>query len=314
METGIVLLVAVLVIFVVVSIGMFFFTFVRRKGARLDDLTVKENSSLRKYHALIQEGMDFIDRYPRKIVTTKSYDGLKLSASEFCCKHARGTMILFHGYRSMAKRDFSCAVRMYLQHGLNVVMVDQRSHGASEGRLITFGVKERKDVLSWINYVRERFGEDEPIFLGGMSMGATTVMMATELDLPENVKGQVVDCGYTSAADIIGLVSVRKYHVPASITLTMMEWVCRLFGGFSLYESSSVTALAKKDNIPVFFIHGKADRLVPYEMSIQSYEAAASRKYILLVEGAAHGCSYLVDPEGVDSRIGDFIDRCFAVR
>lgn len=63
-------------------------------------------------------------------------------------------------------------------------MVDERAHGKSEGKVITFGIRERCDCKLWAEYAVKRYGENKDIFLAGVSMGAASVMMASNLGLP----------------------------------------------------------------------------------------------------------------------------------
>lgn len=283
----------------------FFVAFVRRTDAT-SPFSEKHMTFLSRYRDVIEAGIRFIETQPHTRVYTTSFDGLRLAARYYPCGNSRRTILLFHGYRSTAQRDFSCAVEMYGKLGLNVLLIDQRSHGESAGRLITFGVKERRDVLSWIDFVHTHIDRDAALFLGGLSMGASTVLMSTALSLPYTVKGIIADCGFTSPADIIGRVARQDYHVPARVALPVLDLLCRLVGKFSIRETSTTAALTAS-TIPVCFIHGKADHFVPYEMSVTAYQAAAGEKHLYLVEGAEHGCSFLLDPEGITAAIRDFV-------
>ena len=140
---------------------------------------------------------------PCEKVWTKSFDGLNLCARLYVNDPKAPFDILFHGYKSGSIKDFSGGINLSLNNGHNVLLVDQRAHGDSEGHIISFGLNERFDVLSWVNYLIERYGNDILIGLYGISMGAATVIMASELDLPKNVKLVVADCPFSSAEDII---------------------------------------------------------------------------------------------------------------
>lgn len=121
--------------------------------------------------------------------------------------------IMMHGYKSGAERDFCGGAQIAVQGGYHVLLVDQRAHGKSEGRCLTFGIQERYDCRAWVNYAVGRFGADTKILLYGVSMGAATVLMAGGLNLPRNVVGIVADCGYSSPAAIIRKV-IRDQHLP----------------------------------------------------------------------------------------------------
>lgn len=299
-------------IFLCVITGIFIYIFRRRSTARIGDLESSENKVLEPYKDTLRNGMKYINEAPHEWVFIESYDKLKLAARFFPCedsgKNKNKVIILFHGYRSAGSRDYCCAVKMYHENGFNVLLIDQRSHGKSEGKLITFGVKESLDAVSWVKYICHRFGERTPIFLSGLSMGATTVMLATGRNLPKNVCGVVADCGFTSPAEIISLVARKNFHIKSVLLIRILDLMCRIVANFSLYEMSTEEIL-KKSDIPIMFIHGLEDGFVPCEMSIRSHKAAKAEKYIYLIEKATHGCSFLVEPQTISDALRKFFEK-----
>ena len=264
-----------------------------------------EAGPLAKYKDVFKESLEYLDGLESERLYTKSFDGLRLAASYYNNNDSDTTILLFHGYRSDGRFDFACAVKYYIEMGLNVLVVDQRANGESEGKLITFGIKERRDAVTWTNFINEVY-KPKNIFLSGVSMGATTVMMAANLDLPKNVRGIIADCGFTAAPDIIKKVALQAFKINATPILPVLNLMCKLFGNFSLYETTTIKALSESD-IPIFFIHGKKDGFVPCEMTEESHKAARAEKYICLVEDADHGISFLVDTDNIQRRISEFV-------
>ena len=307
-----IVLIIVLAIVILITAGLtwaFCTAFVRRKKKpKKDAITDSITAHLKVYEEDIKNGLAYAEALNPEQVFTRSYDGLKLAARLYGGEF-KSTIITFHGYRSPAKRDYSCAIRMYREMGLNVLLIDHRSHGDSEGKLITYGIKERFDAAKWVDYLINRFGSDHEIFFSGISMGAATVMMASDIGLPQNVKGIVADSGYSSPSDIIGKVAEDTFGISRKIAMGILEPMCRIFGGFSLYETSALKAL-ENNTIPMLFIHGKADSLVPYEMSVKCYEIAKCKKDIVLVDGAEHGCGYMEDKESLEKKLKEFFDMC----
>lgn len=302
------ILAAIILIFMICAcFWAFCFAFVRRRNTTDLGFNVGDDF-LGPYVEEMKEGMRFLDTTPYTTEEIVSYDGLKLRGRYYSAG-SPNTVIVFHGYRSIGRRDYSCAVGMYMEMGLNVLMVDQRSHGESEGKLITFGVKERHDVLSWIEHVIARDGKETKILLSGLSMGSSTVMMAASLELPQNLVGIVADCGYTSPAEIIGKVAKQTFGLKPQLAARLLNVLSRTFGGFDLYECNTVDILAKSE-IPILFIHGEADDFVPCEMSVRSYEAAKGYKDICLVKDAGHGLAYMVDKKGVRAKLEQFFQYC----
>lgn len=264
------------------------------------------NSQLSRLQAAILSGEHFFDEHPAELLTIQ-FNGTHLAAKRFSHPNPIGRILLFHGYRSMAETDFACAMEIYHSFGYELILIDQRAHGRSGGNWIGFGVLEQKDCLAWIHYVNDKFGAI-PTFLNGVSMGATTVLMALGNLMPQNVRGVIADCGFTSPKEIIRHVMKRKLFLPSPILLPILSLFSKIFAGYYFGEYSTVDAL-RKAAVPVLFIHGTEDRFVPPAMTLQNYEACVCEKELLLVEGAGHGTSYLQDQERVEKTIAAFLKK-----
>ena len=241
-------------------------------------------------------------------ITITSFDGSKLFARYYHVSDNAPVQILFHGYKSSSLLDCSGGSYFADQLGHNAIVVDQRSHGQSDGTVITFGIKERKDCLCWIQYAIERFGKDVPIILSGLSMGAATVLMVTDLNLPENVKGIIADCPYSSPKEIIMKVA-KQMHFPPRLMLPFVWLGGFLFGHFNLFESTAIDAI-KNCEIPILILHGDADELVPYEMSQSMLTSGAKDITLETFAGAGHGLSYIVIPDKYERVVLKFIHKC----
>ncbi len=233
-----------------------------------------------------------------------SFDGLKLYGKYYEYKRGAPIELMFHGYRGTAQRDLSGGVQRCFKLQRNALIVDQRCSQKSEGNVITFGICERKDCLSWIDFMINHFGKDVKIILTGISMGAATVLMATGEPLPKNIIGVLADCGYNSAKDIIKKV-IKQMGLPASIGYFFVKLGARIYGHFDLEETSPEAAL-KNCTVPVIFFHGESDNFVPCDMSRINYEACGSKKKLVTVAGAGHGLSYPVNPEKYLNSLREF--------
>lgn len=232
---------------------------------------------------------------PYEPVTIQSYDGLTLFARYYHTADGAPLDIGFHGYRSSYLADFCGGSDLCLSQGHNLLLIDQRAHGKSQGSTISFGINERKDALSWIHYAIDRFGNDTEICLYGVSMGAATVLMAAGMDLPGNVKGIIADCPYVKASDIIVAVG-KTMKYPQWFTVPCAWLGARLFGGFDLYETDAVKAAANT-KVPILIIHGEEDKLVPAKMSELARQANPEMVHRVTFPGAGHALSYMVDTE-----------------
>lgn len=236
-----------------------------------------------------------------------SRDGLKLRGRLYLNDPEGPVDICFHGYRSNGVRDFCGGSEISFELNHNIILVDQRGQGESEGHTICFGIKERFDVLSWIDYASCRFGDDREINLFGVSMGAATVLMASGLELPENVKHIVADCPYSSPADIIKTVCTDM-HLPATLVYPFIRLGAFIFGRFDLEKTSAAEAV-KKASVPILLIHGEDDRFVPCAMSSEIKMANPSLIELVTFPNAAHGISYIVDRERYRRIAKEFIAK-----
>ncbi len=249
----------------------------------------------------------WVARHEHEAVEVESFDGLKLRGIWVPAEQPKATILLFHGYHSSWHIDFCAILSMYHSMGLNLLLVRQRTHGDSEGKYITFGIRERKDVLAWIDFHNRTHGADN-VFLGGLSMGASTVLYAAGEDLPPNVRAIVADCGFTCPREILSKVFRERFHMSARPIFPFVALWCKILGGFDINECDSREIL-KHAKVPIFFIHGTGDRFVPHYMTQQSHDACSTEKELRLVEGAEHGMSYLVDPEGLTEALVAFLNK-----
>ena len=234
----------------------------------------------------------------------RSFDGLTLWGTYY--EYAPGAPIelMFHGYRGNAQRDLPGGVQRCFACGRSAFVVDQRCSGRSQGRTITFGIRERRDCLAWVDFLLEHFGPHVRIILTGISMGAATVVMAGGEDLPPNVIGILADCGYSSQKEIM-LKTAGEMGFPPKLCYPFVKLAAKVLGGFDLEETTPLEAL-KRVKVPVIFFHGEADDFVPCHMSREMYRACPGKKALYTVPGADHGLSYPMDMEGYVAALREF--------
>ena len=254
---------------------------------------------------LLDEMMADMRKRPFELVSIRSVDGLTLYGRYYHFYDNAPIELQFHGYRGSAFRDYCGGNRMAREGGHNALVVDQRAQGMSEGKTITFGIMERLDCREWVRYIADHFGKDLPILLTGVSMGAATVLMASEMDLPGNVVGIIADSPFTSPEDIIRKVCGEDRKIPPRLAMPFIRLGARIFGGFNLSEASALDAVTRA-KYPVLLVHGEADDFVPCEMSRRLFEACTCEKQLETFPGAAHGFSLMVDLERYRKFIGEF--------
>lgn len=198
--------------------------------------------------------------------------------------------VLCHGYVGSPGNLAGTALRFH-DEGWNVLMPWMRGHEQSEGKSLTVGAKESRDVLGWVRRLVNRDGEAE-VLVFGSSMGGASVMQLAGMELPKNVRAIVSDCGFSSLRELMG----EEFGPAILPELPLIDATCRLRGGFSIDDVNAVEAVSHA-SVPMLFIHGAADELVPPAMLDEVYEACASpRKRRLLVPDAPHAQSVTAHP------------------
>ena len=282
-------------------------TYGRRRGADdIYELPSKTPSDIaQRTRQMIRE----LDAVPFEPVEITSYDGLRLFGRYYHVADGAPIHIECHGYRSYALRDFCGGNPIARQMGHNTLLIDQRAHGKSEGNTISFGINERMDVLHWAEYVYRRFGAQTPIFLCGVSMGAATVLMASELPLPPSVAGIIADCPFSSPRAIIQKV-IADMGLPVPVAYPLARASARLFGRIRGLHTASAVEAVKNSSLPILLIHGEADGFVPCQMS---HEIAATRPESIRLElfpNADHALSYMEDCDRYARISNEFIADC----
>lgn len=264
-----------------------------------------QGEEFEKNRNVIVSAVKKFDEREYETVEVVSFDGLKL-----CGRLYRGNVgapvdLCFHGYRGLGIRDFSMGGLALINEGHNVIIVDQRACGKSQGKTITFGINERKDVLSWCKKATELFGKDCEIVLFGISMGATSVLMASSDNLTENVRCIIADCPFDDPSDIIKTVcKERKY--PIKILYPFIKAGARLFGGFDL-EETTASKEVKKSKVNILIVHGEADKFVLPEKSQSIRDAAPEKIKRITFPYAEHGLSFMYDKKRYVFEINKFI-------
>ena len=240
-------------------------------------------------------------------VELTAFDGITLVGHWYPCENAKRVIVAMHGWRSSWAKDFGIAADFFHENGCSVLFAEQRAHGESGGEHMGFGLLERYDCYEWTKWVDMQCGSQTPIYLMGISMGATTVMMTTSFKLPKNVKGVIADCGFTSPQAIWKHVAENNLRIPFLIYKGISNDIFKKKVQIGNLKFSTTMAL-EKCKLPVLFIHGTDDKFVPINMTFENYKACKGDKYLFIVPGAEHGMSYLVDTKGYEEKLLEFFE------
>ena len=247
-------------------------------------------------------------RNPQTIEIT-ARDGTPLVGHWLACETPQRVILAMHGWRSSWSSDFGIISDFWYRQSCSVLYAEQRGQGASGGDYMGFGLIEHRDCPDWLDWINQQTGGSLPIYLAGVSMGASTVLMASALDLPENVCGILADCGYTSVHAIWKHVVEHNLHLSYGVHGPFADRLCRQKIRAGTKDYSTTEAL-QSNHTPVLFVHGTEDRFVPVEMTFENYQACSAPKRLFVVPGAGHGMSYFVDRPGYEAETKRFWASC----
>ena len=249
-------------------------------------------------------------------ITLKSFDGLNLTSTLIMNENPTNKFrVLVHGV-SICYVGSLKYFDIFYKNGFNVLIVNQRRHGKSEGKYSTYGFYEKYDVNMWIEYLKSRFGNDIILGLHGESMGAGTVMETIPLN--DSIKFVIEDCGYSNFHELIGFQIthayknrlVRKILRPS---LIFANFFMKTKAKFSMKKIVPIDIVAST-SLPMMFIHGKEDYFVPWYMSVDLYNAKTKGyKKLYLVEGAKHAEALEVNKILYEKKIMTFIEKALSL-
>lgn len=243
----------------------------------------------------------------KREVNVTSRDGLLLNAHVLeSHPGSKRWAIIVHGFTASFEVSAQFA-GMFEDKEFNILLVDQRRHGRSQGSYTTYGYQEKYDVEVWVNWVHGHYGEDVLIGLHGQSMGGGTVLEYLSIAHP-SVKFVIADCPYSDLTELIRYQMTVLNKVPAFPFMSLIDNRLERKAGFRLNQVSPIRAV-RQSLLPVLFIHGSADTYVPTQMSRDMYEVKPGFKELLIIDGAIHANAYGVDPAGYTKKVHSFIDE-----
>mgnify|MGYP000845316418 FL=1 len=252
-----------------------------------------------------------LDQLNKEEVSIVSHDNLVLSGSYLPnSEPSKKTIVLVHGYRVYSSYMLQY-VGTFLDKGWNVLLMDQRSHGKSEGKFASYGYHEKQDLDRWVNWLIEKHGKDATIGLLGVSMGGGTVL--EYLAINKYVKFVIADCPYSDLKELMHYQLWQLNHVPPFPVLNILDLMLKKRIKFKLADVSPLEAV-KDSELPVMFVHGSNDNYVPTYMSKKMYDAKKGTKKLLIIDGAVHANAYGVNQELYEKEMWLFIEEAILAK
>ena len=302
----------VLLVFFIILLGSLTFYYVasvfRYKMILKRDSIVQKIITSIIYKDLRRYNIDFFwwTKQKYSVIKTKSKDGLNL-IGYYINQNSNKTALLVHGYGSNAF-EMQAYVKMFLLLGYNILAVDNRGHGKSDGKIISMGYYEKQDIGCWVNFLIKN-DKNIQIVVFGVSMGGASVCLYSGESKPQNVKAIISDCAYSSAYEIVKHISDRSVIFSIFPTLKVFDLYCKKKVGFCLSDIDVVYQVQKCD-IPILFIHGDKDNFVPFYMLGELYGKCPQKyRHKFVASGASHGASLFVAKEKYIKKVQTFLEK-----
>lgn len=298
------ILVLFTIIMLIASYMAFKMYFVRKEAYVIHEEPEKAEAANYGYIQMRYEVGKYLLTLPHKELDIISFDGLKLTGTYFDNKSDK-TVICVHGFHSTGFNDMSVFAKEMLDRGYNALIIYQRAHNFSEGKYITYGTYEKYDLKDWVNKINDLYKPKE-IILCGLSMGCSTVELASSIGLAENVKALILDCGYTNTFDEMCHGCRQYMHIPPWPLVPLSNMWTKLLVKISMKDDYCYKSL-ENDIIPALFIHGKADKLVPFEHGLKNYEHCSSYKEYLWFDDCDHAESIFKHKDEYMAKVDEFL-------
>ncbi|MCR4616688.1 MAG: alpha/beta hydrolase [Lachnospiraceae bacterium] len=245
------------------------------------------------------------EEYQKEEFLLESYDGYKLNAIYVPAKEKSDKyVVISHGY-SGCRLGSVKYLHLFHELGFNAVMYDDRGHGSNERTYCTMGFRESRDLLTVINYVYDRFGEDITLGLHGESMGSG--LTNTALKYSPKVSFVVSDCGYCDLPYLLKYLVNKTLHLPGFLEV-FASLATRIMYGYFFGRVRPIEQI-KENEIPICFFHGEDDDFIPCEHAKRLHEANKGYSELHLVPGAGHAMSIITDEESYTKHVKEFLVR-----
>ena len=250
----------------------------------------------------VHDSLAQIRQLPHETLSITSHDGLTLKAIYYPSEGAKETVIFVHGYTSHAEREWAFPGLFYHTLGYNVLIPYQRAHGISEGKYISFGALEHKDMMQWVEKVNELMPGGSMV-IHGLSMGGGIVLDLATKEM-QGVKCLISDAPSESIQLFFRYVTADVYKKDWQKVLPFV--LARFRKEFGV----DAEAFERAENIancryPLLLSAGELEDREPFFRKLQ--EVCPTDTTVLLLPGCNHGNGLYKQTELYQNSIRQFL-------
>ncbi len=259
-----------------------------------------------EYKALYDEALAWRNEYLSSITPVGiTSDGFKL-AGEYCDFGFDKAVIIIAGRTEGCYYSYFFA-EPYRRSGYNVLVIDNRSHGLSEGRINSLGYKEYRDILAWGRMLRESKGVSS-VVLHGICIGGSTALFAmTDKDCPDYFDALIAEGMYTRFGDSFDehMILQGRPMFPFS---PLAKAYIRLCAGADVVGDGPYKRLPLLTK-PALLLHSKVDEFSLASTSKAMYDKTGSNCSVVWFRYGAHSRIRCVSKDEYDRTVIDFLSK-----
>lgn len=253
---------------------------------------------------------DWKQTHLRDDVTITSQDGLTLSGGWY---DAGGdiTVILLHSFDGSSSSSDYLFAPYYAEKGYNILLPDSRSHGDSEGQLVTYGQQEGQDTAEWMRWILEKCGSDQKIILQGQTLGANAALVGAAVARKDSQLSKSLSF-VVAESPVVNLYDAGKYLLSKQFNLPgMMMPLTAMFACDQLGESMKnvdLTAMTEGSTVPALFLEGTQDTVINPE-SVEQFAESYGGTSQLLTADCRYGMVYATEQSAVENALDQMISN-----
>ena len=263
-----------------------------------------------EYNSMFEEGREWNERFKdKKRDVSIVSEGFRLVGEYFDLGNDK-CVIIVPGRTESSNYSYFFA-KPYEESGYNILAIDNRCHGRSEGRINSLGFKEYKDIIAWSEYLNQKEGI-KTVLCHGICIGSCVALFAnTSEDCPECLKGLVAEGMYPTFGESLWhhLEPFKKYG-PMKMFFRMTCFYIKVIAGADIINDGPIKRMNRMDKA-MLFLHSKEDKYSLPKRAQELYDICPSKnKRLVWFDVGAHSRVRINNCEKYDRTIKDFLKEC----